>query len=550
MSAEEKLESQPSPTEFSEEAFACVGETTQTSLTLVFAPENTFCGLYRLWSGASDSLYLDLTPAPSPLSLDAQSLAQEGALLYKALTEAAKRRWQRIAASPDHTLPDLDGEVVVHLSQDAMLAWLVLLPPVGRGRPVNMLALSQELHRYQVTEGIDWAGLEAFLGLEPQYFQPRVIAWGVPAQRGADGRVVDYYPRTEPANTDLTELGQEDYTSLNLVQDVKKGAVICQLMPSGEGSPGKTVTGIRVPAKRGRPVNVPKGRNTAVSEDGKYLVATMDGHVEFTGHSFQVKPVLEIPGDVEPEDGTIQFMGDLHICGDVASGAVIRAMGSIQVDGVAEGCTIEAGEYLVVSGGIQGQDSAVIQAHKGVYAKYLEHCTVYAVQSVVADCIIESDIYCNGSVTVRTGRAAIVGGSVRAAGVVSAGTVGSKAERPTEVILGGLPCERLERRKMQAEVKRLEEKLRKEGRGLSTPEKRSKLSQINLNLCVTKLKLEKLDKDLDRAAIQLGDGSRLLCDEAYPGAVITVGKNTFRVRQLEKRRAFCPGRDAVNVITV
>ena len=67
---------------------------------------------------------------------------------------------------------------------------------------------------------------------------------------------------------------------------------------------------------------------------------------------------------------------------------------------------------------------------------------------------------------------------------------------------------------------------------------------------MTKLKLEKLDKDLDRAAIQLGDGSRLLCDEAYPGAVITVGKNMFRVRQLEKRRAFCPGRDAVNVITV
>lgn len=548
MDPEEKLA--PQPAQQPEADFACVGEVVPASLKLVFPPDNTFCGLYRLWSGSSESLYVDLTPAPSPLSLGGQDLAQEGALFYKALTEAAKARWQRIASSPDRTLPDLDGEIVLHLTRDAMLAWMVLLPPVGRGRPVNMLRLAQELSSRQVSEGIDWAGVESFLGLEPRYFQPRAIAWGVPAQRGEDGRVVDFYPRTERKNTDLTELGKEDYASLHLVQDVKKGSVICQLMPSGEGKPGRTVTGIRVPAKRGRPVDVPKGRNTTVSEDGKYLVATMDGHVEFTGHSFQVKPVLEIPGSVAPEDGTIQFMGDVHICGDVASGTVIRAMGSIQVDGVVEGAAIEAGEYLVVSGGIQGQDSAVIQAHKGVYAKYLEHCAVYAVESVVADCIIESDIYCNGNVTVRTGRAAIVGGSVRAAGVVSAGTVGSKAERPTAVILGGLPCERLERSKMQAEVKRLEEKLRRESRGLDTPEKRSKISRLNLNLCVTKLKLEKLDKDLDRAAIQLGDGSRLLCDEAYPGAVITVGKNVFRVRQLEKRRAFCPGRDAVNVITV
>ena len=550
MEEEEKVMPEPLPAAQGEKAFACVGETTPASLKLVFPPENTFCGLHHLWSGTSDSLYIDLTAAPSPLSLDGQTLAQEGALLYQALTEAARQRWQRIAASPTRTLPDLDGEVVLHISRDVMLAWMILLPPVGRGRPVNMLGLAQKLHEGQVSEGIDWTGVESFLGLQPQYFQPKAIAWGVPAQRGEDGRVVYFYPRTEAKNTDLTELGQEDYASLHLVQDVKKGDVICQLIPSGEGEPGRTVTGVRVPAKRGWPVEAPKGRNTAVSEDGKYLLATMDGHVEFTGRSFQVKPVLEIPGNVAPEDGTIQFMGDIHICGDVASGAVIRAMGSIQVDGVVEGCTIEAGEYLVVSGGIQGQDSAVIQAHKGVYAKYLEHCAVYAVQSVVADCIIESDIYCNGSVTVRAGRGAIVGGSVRAAGVVTAGTVGSKAERPTAVILGGLPCERLERRRMQEEVLRLEEALRRESCGPDTPERRSQVSRLNLNLCVTKLKLEKLDKDLDRAAIELGDGCRLVCDEAYPGAVITVGKNTFRVRQVEKRRAFCPGRDRVTVVTV
>lgn len=550
MEAEERMVPELLSTEQPERPFACVGETTQDTLKLVFPPDNTFCGLFRLWSGASDSLYLEVTPAPSPLPLAGQALAQEGALFYKALTDAARERWQRIAASPDRTLPDLDGEVVLHLTRDAMLVWMVLLPPVGGGKPADLVAVSQQLYRWQVSEGIDWAGITAVLEDPMPYFRASTIAWGRPAIRGEDGRVEDCYPRTESASKDLVELGREDYASLNLVKDVRKGDVICRLLPSGEGRPGRTVTGQEVPGKRGRPADVPRGRNTAVSEDGRYLVATRDGHVEFTGRSFQVKPVLEIPGDVEPENGAIQFMGDIHICGDVFGGAVIRAMGSIQVDGVVENCTIEAGEYLVVSGGIQGQDSAVIQAHKGVYAKYLEHCAVYATESVVADCIIESEIYCNGSVTVRTGRGAIIGGSVRAAEVVSAGTVGSKAERPTAVILGGLPCERLERNKMQEEVKQLEESLRRESGGPDTPEKRSKLSRINLNLCVTKLKLEKLDKDLTREAIQMGDGCRLVCDEAYPGAVITVGKNTFRVRQVEKRRAFCFGRDAVSVVTV
>ena len=38
-----------------------------------------------------------------------------------------------------------------------------------------------------------------------------------------------------------------------------------------------------IPAKSGKPVPLPKGRNTEISEDGDALVASIGGHVEFTG---------------------------------------------------------------------------------------------------------------------------------------------------------------------------------------------------------------------------------------------------------------------------
>ena len=42
------------------------------------------------------------------------------------------------------------------------------------------------------------------------------------------------------------------------------------------------------------------------------LIASMAGHVEFTGRSFQVKPVLDIQGDVDFSTGDINFIGDIN----------------------------------------------------------------------------------------------------------------------------------------------------------------------------------------------------------------------------------------------
>ena len=163
-------------------------------------------------------------------------------------------------------------------------------------------------------------------------------------------------------------------------------------------------------------------------------------------------------------------------------------MGSVQIDGVVEDCSIEAGEHIIVSSGVQGQDQAVLHAHKSVYAKYLEHCQVYARENVYADCIINCSIHCNRTVQVCTGRGAVVGGRICAAGQVSALTVGSKAERPTHIVLGGHPCEEAERAQILSELETLSRSLEELESQPTDYAGKAELSKLRLNQCVIKIK--------------------------------------------------------------
>ena len=72
------------------------------------------------------------------------------------------------------------------------------------------------------------------------------------------------------------------------------------------------------------------------------------------------------------------------------------------------------------------------------------------------------------------------------------------------------------------------------------PERQKKLSKLNLNLCVIKMKLEKMDKDIQAQLSKAPDaeGCRLVCDAAYPGTTVTIHRSSFRVKQVERECTF------------
>ena len=528
------------PATMSEEEVPQVSKATKaTKATRVYQPEpvdvtfpseHAMCALWKRWKKKDrcTGLSLSLRPGGNADRTTNAGLRRDARLVEVALTLEAKNRLEQLKQQEeDQTLGE---QLFVAVSGDKMTAWIMLFPPSGGGK-LSMDQIWSTLNRHGVVSGLDRQGVERELQKE-RYFQLIPAAFGTPPVHGENGAVFERYPRAAAEDGRVRDLGRADYLSLHLVQDVEEGDVICEIRLPTQGVLGITVTGVEIPAKDGEAAYVPQGRNTGLSEDGTLLVALKPGHVEFSGRNFQVKPVLEIAEDVDHTTGNINFLGDVHIRGDVRRGYTVRATGSIQVDGALEGCSVEAGEFLVVSSGVQGQDEAVLRAHKSVYAKYLEHCTVYARESVHADCIIDSEIYSNGVVTARTGRGVIIGGTTRAGREVSAVTVGSMAEKTTLIEVGGRPCESFERAELEQEVERTQAEIAKLEQEAVSPQRERDLSRLRLNLCVANLKLERFDKEM-QARGEVEVRPRLVCDMVYPGTEVTIGQSTLQIEEEE-----------------
>ena len=432
----------------------------------------------------------------------------------------------------------LDAQPCFFFSADKLYAWGIVFPPVGYGEEVSKEMLYRSMAENGILYGVNTHRIERLPTEREKYFTLFLAAVGKPAFDGTNGNIVDNFPREPVRVLEVDEFDRVDYTALNLIHNVKQGQEICRLIKPTEGEPGRTVLDTEIPAKSGKSVPLPKGRNTEISEDGTLLVASIAGDVEFTGRSFQVKPVLEIPGNVDFSTGNINFLGDINIRGDVLSGFTVRAMGNIQVAGVVEaGSTVEAGGDLIVVKGILGDGSTVIRAQRSIFSKYIENSTIYVRENLQTDCIVNSQIYSDGEVLVLSGRGTIIGGRIWAAKRINALIVGARSECRTSVQLGGLPCTNFEYELVQRELRLLEMELEKLECQLDSTGKSSLLDKTRMKLSLAELKLKQLESELADIRIEAEEQNtgRLECGVAYPGTEISFGEETLRLRH-ERRK--------------
>lgn len=431
----------------------------------------------------------------------------------------------------------LDALPCFFLSSDKLYAWVFVLPPTGGGAELTSELLRRAMVQNEITFGVDGKLINRLPREKHRYFKLYRIAVGKRAFDGQNGNIVDNFPRVLEWSLEANEYDQVDYTALNLICNVKEGEEICRLIKPTEGEPGRTVTDQEIPAKSGKSVPLPRGKNTDISEDGDSLLAAISGHLEFTGHCFQVKPVLDIPGDVDFSTGNIKFLGDVNIKGDILSGFAVRAMGNIQVGGVVEsGTVVEAGGDLLVSKGIVGDGSTIIRVQRNLLSKYIENSTVYVRENLQTDGIINGQVYCDGEIQVRSGRGSIMGGRVWAAKLISAKAVGSRSECRTTISLGGLPCTHFERKTVQQELKELEQEAERLEAQLDSPVKSSLMGKLRLKLSAAELKLKQLEDDLMEIQAEMSEeekevsSARMECGTVYAGTEIRFGDNIIRLQ--------------------
>lgn len=434
----------------------------------------------------------------------------------------------------------LDAQPCFFVSADKLYAWGIVFPPVGGGTELSREMLGKSLAENGILYGVNDHVIDRLPMERGKYFTLFLAAVGKPAFNGINGNIVDRFPREPVRVLEVDEFDRVDYTALNLIHNVKQGEEICRLIKPTEGEPGRTVLDTEIPAKAGQSVPLPKGRNTEISEDGTLLLASIAGDVEFTGRSFQVKPVLDIPGNVDFSTGNINFLGDINIKGDVLSGFTVRAMGNIQVGGLVEaGSSVEAGGDLIVVKGILGDGRTIIRAQRSIFAKYIENSTIYVRENLQTDCIVNSQVYSDGEVLVVSGRGTIIGGRIWAAKRINALIVGARSECRTSVILGGLPCTNFEYDLVQQELKILEMDLERLECQLDTSGKPGMLEKTRMKLSVAELKLKQLESELADLQIETEESNtgRLECGIAYPGTEISFGDETLRLRHEHRKCA-------------
>ena len=429
---------------------------------------------------------------------------------------------------------EMDAQPVIHLSADKLSAWLMVFPPIGEGKDLDRETLDKALSETGIAFGVDEELLRRLPEERNPYFSLFALAKGKPAHNGKDGQIIEHFDRVVERKFEVDEHDRVDYASLHFFQSVEAGGVICEAVLPTPGEPGRTVLDQEVPAKDGKEAPLTKGQNTEISEDGTRLLATQAGHVEYVGKTFQVKAVLEIDDNVDYSTGNINYMGDVHIRGRVCSGFSVRAAGNITVDGVVESATVEAGGDLIVAKGIVGNTDSIVRADGSVFAKYLENSIVHARQNLQADCIVNSEVYSDGEIQVRSGRGIIVGGRIRAAKKVSAKVVGSKSESQTRIYLGGEPCVEYERQELAAVIEEAEAELEKLEKRPNSPDKLERMKRLQFDLSVNRIKLEQMDEELAKKQEEIENlgGCRLVADIAYPGLVLTICDIKARLKQV------------------
>lgn len=466
---------------------------------------------------------------------EAEEASQEPENLEEDISEQSETSEYIAEEAEESEIPvvEMDAQPFVFISSDELRAWVMAFPPVGQGKEIDRPALEDALKGNGVIHGLDEELLDRLPEEKERYFHLFAVARGEPAIHGEDGWIKEFFKRHVKPELTIDDRGRIDYMSLNLVQSAEEGAVICEAFPPTKAVHGRTVLGKELLGKDGKEAILPKGQNTEISEDGTLLLASLSGHVEYSGRGFQVKSIMDVSGNVDYSTGNINYPGDVHIRGDVCSGFSVKAMGSITVDGVVEAGMVEAGGDLVIAKGIVGDKECIIRSRSNVYTKYLENGVVHARGNLITDCILHSNVYCDGTVQVTSGRGVIVGGRIHATQEVQANIIGSKSESMTTVILGGQPCADFEKALLRQGIEDLEIEMEKLVRQPDSPAKAKRMGQIRLNLSVNRMKLGQFEKEEEKTKDTPKEQNecRMRCQIVYPGVMLSIGDETIQVRQ-------------------
>jgi len=283
-----------------------------------------------------------------------------------------------------------------------------------------------------------------------------LLARGIAPREGQAGFIV---PLVKAYEGILTRNAAEyaDFRFTKHFDNIKPGIVVARVYPPKKGGAGFDVFGKRIAAADSPEAafQIDNSIRTEEREGYTALIAEKAGYLEVLNSRYSIKDILVLD-EINLRTGDIDFVGAVHVKGDVLSGASLRAKKDIEVGGTFEGVRLESTEGGVsIQGGVRGPETRTISAASlgsAIVASLGESrsCTVIAEKSVNATFVQRAHVYSKESIQIKSESrhaelssdgplvaedAVVVGGVVRTCSGGTIKSVGSKSGTKTTLEL-------------------------------------------------------------------------------------------------------------------
>lgn len=450
----------------------------------------------------------------------------------------------------EEPLPVIDASLQLNISKDAMTATGVAFPPENGGKDITEEFIHQALLEKGIKEEFFASGIKMLCTFK-LYQKSAVLANGVPAVNGKDGYIEELFSRDTDIHLEADENDSVNYKNLNKLRIVKKGTVVCKIIPPEPPVDGKNLYGEVVEGHPGKPMKIHVGKNMALSEDETELIAACDGNLRFADEKFFIEDVLRIPADVDNAVGNLSFCGDIVIDGGVREGFTVKSDKNITIKGAVEGAFINAKGDILLNKGMNGMGRGYLRAGGDVKCRFLENCAVNAGGTIKAESIMNCRITSDNEVLVEGGKGVIVGGICTARNTIKAKNIGSSAYVATTIVLGVSPevlYQKKQLTKKIEEAKKQVDNLEKDCRYLELaaqkkplpPERASQLAQMKKQRMLSSVQISIDTKqllDIDELIESL-ESCKLSCFQLYPPVKIMMANESLQIKERETHKMY------------
>ncbi len=453
-----------------------------------------------------------------------------------------------------------DTGIAVDIEPDLMRAYLCVDANLGYSQlEIDPVVELLEKHKVAVTDAVR-SNVEKFVSLlraGQLPGEPYLVAEGTPPEEGQDG-CFEWSEELKPEQRDAGSHEAVNFYEQSRIVTVTEGGVIGRIVPPVPTKAGVDVHGNSISPK-GKPSEVQLMENVEVGEDGQTVRSKLAGRVKYSDFRLTVYEVLEIASDVDFETGNVDSTTDVNIRGSVQDLFVVRSSKDITVQTHVGAAVLEAGENIVVRGGISGKDKGRITAGGTVSAKFCDAVTVRAGgDAEIIKEVMNSEITTDGRLLLPRG--SLIGGWAHGRKGAEVRTLGSDAGVKTILSVGVDPRIRQQVRKLEESIQKHEEAAQKITKAVKplmaalkrlTPSQRERATELmyeaeNLQGRITELTQQK--EELIASSKPEGDPVVEVLSQLYAGVTVMVdglatrfgserkGHIKIRKRQVENKR--------------